>query len=193
MGGEKEGQTRFHSRPSGSPPHGRGKERVNRCACWTEWITPAWAGKRGCMKRLSAVSGDHPRMGGEKFDNPKIDNSQLGSPPHGRGKGHLSRPLDVSGGITPAWAGKSRPGVIIAGDFRDHPRMGGEKSLLLAWSRRLLGSPPHGRGKGRVQPGSGPDGGITPAWAGKSNGQIVLDFRPQDHPRMGGEKTKKIP
>ena len=35
--------------------------------------------------------------------------------------------------------------------------------------------------------------GITPAYAGKSHCQIVAIFRIGDHPRLCGEKTKKIP
>ena len=34
---------------------------------------------------------------------------------------------------------------------------------------------------------------ITPAWAGKRPLRGRLQRALQDHPRMGGEKTKKIP
>ena len=34
---------------------------------------------------------------------------------------------------------------------------------------------------------------ITPAWAGKSEQQLRAAYEMGDHPRMGGEKTKKIP
>ena len=34
---------------------------------------------------------------------------------------------------------------------------------------------------------------ITPAWAGKSNPAPLPTGPPPDHPRVGGEKTKKIP
>ena len=35
--------------------------------------------------------------------------------------------------------------------------------------------------------------GITPAYAGKSKSQKIFDSDPKDHPRLCGEKTKKIP
>lgn len=35
--------------------------------------------------------------------------------------------------------------------------------------------------------------GITPAYAGKSRGRCQKDNMAWDHPRMCGEKTKKIP
>ena len=34
---------------------------------------------------------------------------------------------------------------------------------------------------------------ITPAWAGKRCVKKVCVVLAQDHPRVGGEKTKKIP
>ena len=71
--------------------------------------------------------------------------------------------------------------------------MGGEKSLSVSsvWSR--TGSPPHGRGKA-ISVDTGMNNlRITPAWAGKSRSEMILHDDTKDHPRMGGEKTKKIP
>ena len=45
-------------------------------------------------------------MGGEKTDDHLKGLRDLGSPPHGRGKGLLGGGLTGLGGITPAWAGK---------------------------------------------------------------------------------------
>ena len=61
---------------------------------------------------------------------------------------------------------------------------------LLCWFR---GSPPHVRGKGKLMTGTVPSVGITPACAGKSSKDSESYFKGQDHPRMCGEKTKKIP
>ena len=35
--------------------------------------------------------------------------------------------------------------------------------------------------------------GITPAWAGKRPLIVFVEVIHEDHPRVGGEKTKKIP
>ena len=91
-------------------------------------ITPAWAGKSGCMMPAFAVSGDHPRVGGEKPASRPSKRPVWGSPPRGRGKGPAGqRPL-LDTRITPAWAGKSaqleRPPPLT----QDHPRVGGEKT-----------------------------------------------------------------
>ncbi len=67
--------------------------------------------------------------------------------------------------------------------------MGGEKSLLFAASRASVGSPPRGRGKGVPALEVAQHIGITPAWAGKSAGERQRPPCPQDHPRVGGEKS----
>ena len=86
VGGEKYAGRRHRGDLKGSPPRGRGKGQLHPWAAFHAGITPAWAGKRHTLKTSSRDDWDHPRVGGEKFDNPKIDNSQLGSPPRGRGK-----------------------------------------------------------------------------------------------------------
>ena len=71
---------------------------------------------------------------------------------------------------------------------RDHPRMGGEKVVVLNLVRFYPGSPPHGRGKAHELRTLPRAIRITPAWAGKS---FICEFViviVQDHPRMGGEK-----
>ena len=70
-------------------------------------ITPAYAGKRSGPSCRWSSGRDHPRVCGEKFDNPKIDNSQLGSPPRMRGKAGNLYLRSAATGITPAYAGKS--------------------------------------------------------------------------------------
>ena len=45
MGGEKHLSGTTDNRPQGSPPRGRGKERVDGLSVALGGITPAWAGK----------------------------------------------------------------------------------------------------------------------------------------------------
>ena len=168
VGGEKRDTESREDSILGSPPRGRGKVKTCTACKETFRITPAWAGKSGLSLQSTLLSGDHPRVGGEKKLIRKTLLTMLGSPPRGRGKG-LCGPLEnCAVGITPAWAGK-RSLLTTPGRFPwDHPRVGGEKSHAPpAWETNM-GSPPRGRGKvmgtvviGRVE-------GITPAWAGKS-------------------------
>ena len=70
-------------------------------------------------------------------------------------------------GITPAWAGKSEAGLDEKHGYKDHPRVGGEKSKRLRGMLPTLGSPPRGRGKVHAEIERLSGFGITPAWAGK--------------------------
>ena len=72
---------------------------------------------------------------------------------------------------------------------RDHPRMCREKVIISSIVAAIQVSPPHVRGKGLHILAHGLDVGITPACAGKRQGQVVPGFAFEDHPRMCGEKT----
>ena len=166
MGGEKFYNRCHLAQYLGSPPHGRGKDFSEVCFYVDDGITPAWAGKRMRLPFGVSSGWDHPRMGGEKSCWPGLVAGLPGSPPHGRGKaaGELQRTRPA--GITPAWAGKSEP---------DHG-----------------GSPPHGRGKVLAGGLGAAVQGITPAWAGKRQNLAVKVKPLQDHPRMGGEKSRTL-
>ena len=89
-----------------------------------------------------------------------------------RGKAGKLQPFDPSLRITPAYAGKS--------------------SLNQSVPPELQGSPPPMRGKGNFVLACDLNYRITPAYAGKSrNAGVVVAFV-GDHPRLCGEKTKKI-
>ena len=90
--------------------------------------------------------------------------------------------------ITPAYAGKSfffDPPVSLSWD---HPRVCGEKirsCFSVVWP---VGSPPRMRGKAEYFMPEVDDMGITPAYAGKSQVDIVFIMADGDHPRVCGEK-----
>ena len=71
--------------------------------------------------------------------------------------------------------------------------MRGEKFLVRVQRHAGEGSPPHARGKVVQDHQERLEGGITPACAGKSVSQREYMSLYEDHPRMRGEKTKKIP
>ena len=74
----------------------------------------------------------------------------------------------------------------------DHPRMGGEKTEDEFLAAVAKGSPPHGRGKVKRAFEPVLKMRITPAWAGKSFHWHSLPMFHWDHPRMGGEKLKRL-
>ena len=71
----------------------------------------------------------------------------VGSPPPMRGQvdGVCQYPTD--GGITPAYAGKSRISTTDFPAAQDHPRLCGEKNYYLKLISNGVGSPPPMRGK----------------------------------------------
>ena len=187
MGGEKFCAPSLVCCHTGSPPHGRGKVRLQEQDCRSGGITPAWAGKshltggdRVLLRITPAWAGkspfqtwsvphsrDHPRMGGEKSAFAMLRALVFGSPPHGRGKvGTVTAALGDLG-ITPAWAGKSGVTAALMAYYGDHPRMGGEKPSTQPQILPQKGSPPHGRGKVSGFYYLTFRAGITPAWAGK--------------------------
>ena len=166
--GEKSYSLAVLGAASGSPPRVRGKVMsLPQVAC-TSRITPACAGKscRASAKRFP--SGDHPRVCGEKENDPMKSPWTEGSPPRVRGKADPKKHRTRQAGITPACAGKrlgNKPIIITSGD---HPRVCGEKNGRRYRSEKTQGSPPRVRGKGLLSKKSLLRGGITPACAGKS-------------------------
>ena len=71
--------------------------------------------------------------------------------------------------------------------------MCGEKAWVGESKNNNTGSPPHVRGKVDEEVGNKLWFGITPACAGKSRYLMQKSDARRDHPRMCGEKPKKIP
>ena len=129
MCGEKRTSYAVQQLDQGSPPHVRGKApRLPQWAPITR-ITPACAGKRELSILVYCVSEDHPRMCGEKPAAGSKKERKTGSPPHVRGKALCLKGSRLDAGITPACAGKRLHGRPSSCQFRDHPRMCGEKLL----------------------------------------------------------------
>ena len=136
-------------------------------------ITPAYAGKSAPFLILVTGNRDHPRVCGEKRKGCSTIPTLLGSPPRMRGKGPASRRF-------PARA-------------EDHPRVCGEKAQTAQQTETQKGSPPRMRGKVAGVARRPQTAGITPAYAGKRCVRCRRSPRGRDHPRVCGEKTKKIP
>ena len=92
--------------------------------------------------------------------------------------------------ITPAHAGKGMGPEAGRKQPQDHPRACGERPPAMLPLRRLKGSPPRMRGKGRQRIAAQNICGITPAHAGKSHPLSCLAWCAGDHPRACGEKVR---
>ena len=173
----------------GSPPRMRGKGAPPTAHWAKAGITPAYAGKRISGSRTHRHSRDHPRVCGEKKDNPDEWSEVQGSPPRMRGKVEKTPSLCYNGGITPAYAGKSSLECFAHACHGDHPRVCGEKQVFFAFFVFGPGSPPRMRGKVVSTPASSTALRITPAYAGKSILPSATRWPRKDHPRVCGEKN----
>ena len=104
--GEKNNTAKTYSNMEGSPPRVRGKAQRHAGLLLPAGITPACAGKRRSIGRLSQPTRDHPRVCGEKALSTFSSRKNSGSPPRMRGKVDLSLKVVRVLGITPAYAGK---------------------------------------------------------------------------------------
>ena len=91
---------------TGSPPRMRGKVAHLSEVSVDEGITPAYAGKSPRSSLLPLSRWDHPRVCGEKTQNPTQNAILMGSPPRMRGKDHSSRANTNSAGSPPRMRGK---------------------------------------------------------------------------------------
>lgn len=130
----------------------------------------------------------NPRTCGEKSVLMLRLRLTVGSSPHMRGKEVAVLVQQGEDGITPAQAGRSPYFLYGKKDYKDHPRIGGEKAELTAAVISAMGSPPRRRGKGYREFGIDISDRITPAQAGKRPRNRCVLQRTWDHPRISGEK-----
>ena len=166
----------------------RGKGPISPSASAYIRITPACAWKSDHLALSHSLPQDHPRVCGEKNSALSSSDSHSGSPPRVRGKGTRRVRRSPRRRITPACAGKSVLPSPEGFGMGDHPRVCGEKHLLVRLTFAASGSPPRVRGKGSVRKAVMQGSGITPACAGKRRGLMKMICWRRDHPRVCGEK-----
>ena len=191
--GEKGGREGGPLRRLGSSPLARGKERILQNLREINRIIPACAGKREVSESVNARREDHPRLRGEKWDVFVGQYFTEGSSPLARGKVRVRPHFALSVGIIPACAGKSSGVSPCTCAGADHPRLRGEKSVLLSIHFPPHGSSPLARGKGVIYVAMSARAGIIPACAGKRDDRRGGGRIRQDHPRLRGEKALQYP
>ena len=105
--GEKLRLCEFLLSSLGSPPRVRGKAASACLTSFQTGITPACAGKSILPSATKWRKRDHPRVCGEKEEDPKMISLDRGSPPRVRGKALINIKDVKQARITPACAGKS--------------------------------------------------------------------------------------
>ena len=131
----------------GSPPRMRGRpEGVWGCIC-SPGLTPAYAGKTRAGRGLLLPRWAHPRVCGEDRSIVKGIMDRTGSPPRMRGRRRRSSGRWRGRGLTPAYAGKTRPAWGQGPPGWAHPRVCGEDCCCVYARSGTRGSPPRMRGR----------------------------------------------
>ena len=124
--GENSSIVKFCLAKPGSPPRVQGKLNPFYPLECVRGITPAHAGKTVNRSMWSPSAWDHPRACGENSAKEYIVPCCPGSPPRVRGKLCPELLVEVTRGITPACAGKTKRILGRVLGTGDHPRVCGE-------------------------------------------------------------------
>ena len=94
-------------------------------------ITPAYAGKTHQENHFRYQTRDHPRVCGKDPSTRRHVENIRGSPPRMRERLRIDSKDEVRGGITPAYAGKTKINAVARSYDEDHPRVCGKDSRRL--------------------------------------------------------------
>ena len=146
----------------------RGKPPPTNCLNLRKRNIPAYAGKTAPPPTPQRSLPEHPRVCGENGDLGGVFSFGVGTSPRMRGKPIAPATSAVVGRNIPAYAGKTKPPILVAMPAAEHPRVCGENALLTQLIFPLKGTSPRMRGKHRpVRPQKLAQGNI-PAYAGKT-------------------------
>ena len=174
---------------SGSPPLAREKLLFIFLMNLFHGITTACAGKTPHSSLSTSPSTDHPRLRGKNLRFFRCAQLQRGSPPLAREKRLYHPARHGAPRITPACAGKTFYRFVLRRWFWDHPRLRGKNGTNPRSSNVNPVSPPLAREKRIKRNHQEPRPGITPACAGKTNKQVIVQPKFQDHPRLRGKNV----
>ena len=94
---------------------------------------------------------------------------------------------------SPACAGKTQTRIGSFVLLQDHPRVCGKNFQWTTKVKRYLGSPPRVREKRLSVTSFNSSVRITPACAGKTRAEALLEVVSQDHPRVCRKNSSRIP
>ena len=185
--GENDGAIKNLSIGFGSSPLTRGKQRGRPERGEDHRLIPAHAGKTERFRLALVASWAHPRSRGE---NQRVHFGKVlavGSSPLTRGKPARTSWPTMACGLIPAHAGKTEPGLLCPILHWAHPRSRGENESWCFGAHVLSGSSPLTRGKLGLAHRVRGFGGLIPAHAGKTEGDVPAGCGHGAHPRSRGE------
>ena len=137
----------YQSSPIGSSPRVRGKPLFYRHGEPIGGLIPACAGKTIATERSPRYGRAHPRVCGENSFHAARARWLGGSSPRVRGKLKRVKIGDVTAGLIPACAGKTKSVRVLIGSSPAHPRVCGENATIRKIGKTGGGSSPRVRGK----------------------------------------------
>ena len=189
--GENWSITRLSGIVIGSPPRMRGEPASNNLTGRIPRITPAYAGRTRSSRGACGKDWDHPRVCGENTKAAQGDNATPGSPPRMRGEPCRGDAGQLQRGITPAYAGRTAHQSHLVAGTEDHPRVCGENHPAQSGEPPTNGSPPRMRGELETAKNEINTSGITPAYAGRTPGEMTpMPATAGSPPRMRGERRR---
>ena len=176
-------------RVGGSSPLTRGKPIGIGKRNDSAGLIPAHAGKTAGRRDRAPAGAAHPRSRGENSVPAGPSHSVSGSSPLTRGKPCGVHIYDLTDGLIPAHAGKTRQDRESYAGSWAHPRSRGENRATGSSAARQRGSSPLTRGKQRRRLVRRVGGGLIPAHAGKTVLARLGGADAEAHPRSRGENT----
>ena len=185
--GEHFNAVRNATSPQGSSPRMRGTLGSVTDTIFDRGIIPAYAGNTSRTYFTGYLPWDHPRVCGEHSTKPEKSPAQQGSSPRMRGTRSRRFHPTVPRRIIPAYAGNTEVSGRVKSPPKDHPRVCGEHSPLMASCLPAAGSSPRMRGTLPCRVRALAARGIIPAYAGNTCRLMISSACPRDHPRVCGE------
>ena len=146
MRGERTVRTLASTSLNGSSPHARGTPQRTGLLLVSSRFIPACAGNAQSASRRGMGETVHPRMRGERLDEPMSISLQAGSSPHARGTPRQVINRCLRERFIPACAGNACEPCAASCRPPVHPRMRGERLIPAPVALQTAGSSPHARG-----------------------------------------------
>ncbi len=176
---------------AGSPPRARGQVTIDKVAILNERFTPACAGTGRSRASTEKDRTVHPRVRGDRDEEPICFEDSFGSPPRARGQEDDGRDPRLPDRFTPACAGTGARKPRDDPPQTVHPRVRGDRSWRASLTTSSLGSPPRARGQGRRFECVDFRHRFTPACAGTGGAFPVLPVHRPVHPRVRGDRRTR--
>ena len=171
----------------GTSPRMRGKRRHSDLSGAYDRNIPAYAGKTNPRVRFCVAGPEHPRVCGENVSVSGAVIKLKGTSPRMRGKPEHPCFLGLLQRNIPAYAGKTTTTPSMTNPCSEHPRVCGENRLTMFCRRSFCGTSPRMRGKPQGKLCLSVNVRNIPAYAGKTEAQVLLHEVDSEHPRVCGE------